>query len=119
MSVDPKSTYYDHGGIETIKIIKAKLTREQFRGYLLGSCIKYACRLNFKGQSERDAEKIHIYSGMLGGEMEDKRKQPGRRVTLRDRRDHGYSSYIKVRLPDRRVANRRQGPRRDKTRKEG
>ena len=46
--------------------------------------------------------------------MKNKRKQPGRRVTLRDRRDHGYSSYISVRLPDRRVANRRQGPRRGK-----
>ena len=110
MSVDPKSTYYDIG-IETIKIIKAKLTKEQFKGYLLGNLIKYPCRLNFKGQSERDAEKIRFYSGMLEDEMEDKRKQPGRRVTLRDRRDY---SYIKVRLPDRRVANRRQGPRRGK-----
>uniref|UniRef100_A0A6M3JTU4 Uncharacterized protein n=1 Tax=viral metagenome TaxID=1070528 RepID=A0A6M3JTU4_9ZZZZ len=50
--------------------------------------------------------------------MENKRKHPGRRVTIRDRRDHGYSSYIKVRLPDRRVVNRREGQRRDKTRKE-
>ena len=114
MSVDPKSTYYDRGGIETIKIIKAKLTREQFKGYLLGNCIKYSCRLNFKDLPERDAQKIRIYSGMMEDEMEDKRKQPGRRVTIRDRRDHGYSSYISVRLPDRRVANRRQGPRRGK-----
>ena len=114
MSVDPKSTYYDIGGIETIKIIKAKLTREQFKGYLLGNCIKYSCRLNFKDLPERDAQKIRIYSGMMEDEMEDKRKTPGRRVTIRDRRDHGYSSYIKVRLPDRRAINRRQGPRRGK-----
>jgi len=30
MSVDPESSYYDAGEIETIDIIKAKLTPEQF-----------------------------------------------------------------------------------------
>ena len=114
MSVDPKSTYYDAGGIQTIDIIRAKLTKEQFKGYLIGNCLKYLCRINFKGIAERDAEKTTTYSGMLGGEMQDKRKTPGRRVTIRDRRDHGYSSYIKVHLPDRRVVNRREGPRRGK-----
>lgn len=65
MSVDEKSTYYDQGGIETIEIIKAKLTPEQFRGYLLGNIIKYSCRRNFKGQAERDDEKIACYATML------------------------------------------------------
>jgi hypothetical protein len=65
MSVDEKSTYYDSGGIEVIEIIKAKLTPEQFKGYLLGNIIKYSCRLNWKGVPERDAEKITIYSKML------------------------------------------------------
>ena len=32
MSVDDKSTYYDEGGIETIAIIRAKLTQEQYAG---------------------------------------------------------------------------------------
>lgn len=61
MSVDPKSSYYDQGGIETLKIIEAKLTPEQFEGYLLGNIIKYACRYNWKGAAERDAEKIKTY----------------------------------------------------------
>ena len=65
MSVDEKSTYYDQGGIETIEIIKAKLTQDQFRGYLLGNIIKYSCRRNFKGQAGRDDEKIACYATML------------------------------------------------------
>ena len=34
MSKDTKSNYYDAGGIETLEIIKAKLTPEEYRGYL-------------------------------------------------------------------------------------
>lgn len=62
MSKDKKSNYYDAGEIETIDVIKAKLTSEQYTGYLLGNAIKYACRLNFKGCSARDAEKMANYS---------------------------------------------------------
>lgn len=65
MSVDPKSTYYDAGGIETIRIIRAKLTTEQFRGWLLGNIIKYSCRANHKGSFDRDIEKVDVYSDML------------------------------------------------------
>ena len=65
MSIDEKSSYYDAGGIETISIIKAKLTKEQFEGYLLGNVIKYSCRFNHKGCPERDAEKIANYSKIL------------------------------------------------------
>jgi hypothetical protein len=65
MAVDGKSTYYDAGDIETINIIKAKLTPAQYQGYLLGNIIKYACRLNYKGSPERDAEKIKHYIEML------------------------------------------------------
>lgn len=62
---DPKSRYYDAGGIETIDIIKAKLTPEQYEGYLLGNVLKYSCRMNFKGQEDRDKEKVDIYSKLL------------------------------------------------------
>lgn len=65
MSKDPKSTYYDAGGIETLDVIKAKLTTEQYQGYLLGNVIKYSCRLNFKGAPGRDAEKCAVYSKEL------------------------------------------------------
>lgn len=65
MAIDKKSSYYDQGGIETIKIIKAKLTPEQYQGYLLGNIIKYSTRLNWKGSPERDAEKLVVYSKQL------------------------------------------------------
>ena len=69
MSVDPKSTYYDVGEIETIDIIKAKSHSYQFVGYLICNIIKYACRLNWKGQMLRDTEKIIIYATMLKEEL--------------------------------------------------
>lgn len=64
-TIDPNSRYYDAGGIETIDIIKAKLTPEQLKGYLLGNVIKYSSRLNFKGSAVRDAEKLNFYSTWL------------------------------------------------------
>ena len=64
-AVDPKSNYYDVGGIDTIDILKAKLTPEQFKGFLLGNLIKYSTRANFKDQFNRDVEKVNIYSNML------------------------------------------------------
>lgn len=62
---DPKSRYYDAGGIETLDIIKAKLTPEQFKGWLLGNCIKYSCRANHKEDFNRDIEKTSFYSRVL------------------------------------------------------
>lgn len=62
---DPKARYYDQGGIETLDIIKAKLTPDQYKGFLIGNVIKYACRVNFKNQSKRDAEKIKFYGTEL------------------------------------------------------
>jgi len=65
MSKDNKSTYYDQGGIEVLDVIKAKLTPEQYEGYLLGNAIKYALRANWKGSKERDLEKLGNYAGWL------------------------------------------------------
>lgn len=65
MSRDDKSCYYDEGGIETLDIIKAKLTPEQYKGFLLGNAIKYSCRMNFKGTAQRDAEKAANYMAWL------------------------------------------------------
>lgn len=62
---DQKSRYYDVGGIETLDVIKAKLTQEQFKGFLMGNVLKYSCRLNHKGCADRDAEKIAYYSKWL------------------------------------------------------
>ena len=66
MSKDKKSNYYDAGGIETLEIIKAKLTEEQYTGYLMGNAIKYLCRANWKTTDPgRDLEKAAYYSGWL------------------------------------------------------
>jgi len=65
MSIDPNSDYYDYGGFETIEIIRAKLTHEQFIGYLLGNILKYGCRFNSKGDPVRDQEKLGNYQRLL------------------------------------------------------
>lgn len=62
---DPGSRHYDSGGIETLDIIKAKLTPEQFKGYCLGNMIKYSCRANWKGAFARDIQKAGYYAAFL------------------------------------------------------
>jgi hypothetical protein len=57
--------HYKVGGIETIDYIKAKLTPEEYRGYLKGSVLKYASRLGYKGDAVVDAGKINWYSTEL------------------------------------------------------
>lgn len=61
MSKDELSTYYDIGGIEVFDIIQAKLTVEQFKGFLLGNSLKYLLRCNWKGNIQRDLEKGNNY----------------------------------------------------------
>ncbi|ROS05731.1 uncharacterized protein DUF3310 [Sinobacterium caligoides] len=58
-------SHYDAGGIKTICILKAKLTPEQYEGFLLGNIIKYSSRINHKGQFDSDARKIGVYTKML------------------------------------------------------
>ena len=66
MAKDDKSTHYDAGGVEVLDVIKAKLTPEQYQGYLLGNTIKYVLRANFKGTFGRDMEKAANYAKWLG-----------------------------------------------------
>ena len=66
MSYDPESSYYDYGGIETIEIIRAKLTAEQFEGFCLGNALKYVSRANHKHESKkRDIQKAINYLNMI------------------------------------------------------
>jgi hypothetical protein len=55
--------HYMQGGIETIDFIEAKLTPEEFRGYLRGNLLKYASRMGAKG--EDDAGKAAWYAKRL------------------------------------------------------
>ena len=66
MSRDDKSSYYDAGGIEVFDIIKAKLTAEQWQGWLLGNVLKYSARMMHKHESpKRDVEKAMMYLKVL------------------------------------------------------
>lgn len=62
---DHKSIDYSVGGIECLDVIKAKLTPDQYRGFLLGNIIKYACRANNKGSFSRDMEKVRFYAAAI------------------------------------------------------
>jgi len=75
---DEKSGYYDQGGIEVQDVIKAKLTPEQYEGWLLGNVMKYALRCNWKGSKARDQEKIANYSAWLRDEVADDFTPPER-----------------------------------------
>lgn len=75
MALDEQSSYYDAGGIEVFKIIKAKLTLEQWRGFLLGNVLKYASRMNHKGCAERDVQKCHTYVTLLKETFKEERER--------------------------------------------
>ena len=57
--------HYTHGGIETITYIRAKLSPEEYVGYLRGNIMKYTSRIGLKGESAQDAGKIEWYSKEL------------------------------------------------------
>ncbi len=56
--------HYKTGGIETIDYIEAKLTGEQFKGYLVGNVIKYLSRFEHKA-GEEDLQKARWYLNRL------------------------------------------------------
>lgn len=56
--------HYKLGGIETIDYIKAKTSKEQFQGYLIGNVIKYISRFENKNGVE-DLEKAKWYLDKL------------------------------------------------------
>jgi hypothetical protein len=57
--------HYKVGGIETIDFIKAKLTKEEYIGYLRGNVLKYASRLGAKNNAPEDAGKMTWYAKQL------------------------------------------------------
>jgi len=58
---------------ETIKVLKAWLSPEEFRGFLMGNCIKYQSRLGKKGSRAEDAGKAAFYATALA-EFEEERR---------------------------------------------
>ena len=57
--------HYKAGGIETIAFIKAKLTPEEYAGYLKGNVIKYVSRASYKGAELVDLQKATWYINEL------------------------------------------------------
>lgn len=63
--------HYTSGGIETIDYMKAKLTPDEFIGYLRGNIIKYVSRIGMKGNALEDAGKIEWYSRALNSYLKE------------------------------------------------
>ena len=68
-SIDPDMVnspdHYTHNGIEAIDVIEAKLTGEQYEGYLQGSTMKYLLRSNYKSKRNEDLKKAQWYLNAL------------------------------------------------------
>ena len=68
-SIDPDMVnnpdHYTHNGIEAINVIEAKLTDEQYQGYLQGSVMKYLLRSNYKSKRNEDLKKAQWYLNTL------------------------------------------------------
>lgn len=54
-------SHYNHGGVETIQIIRMILSEEEYRGYLKGNILKYRERAQHKGNAEEDYAKARWY----------------------------------------------------------
>lgn len=65
--------HYTQGGIECIDYLKAKLTPEQFEGYLKGNTLKYISRCEIKGNKLTDLRKAQWYLDKLISEFEDQK----------------------------------------------
>lgn len=58
-------SHYMSGGIECIDYLEAKLSYEQFEGFLLGNVIKYMSRSQHKGKKNQDYQKAQWYNNRL------------------------------------------------------
>ena len=64
--------HYTQGGIETIEYIKAKLTPEEFKGYLKGNIIKYTSRAGLKDEVAQEFKKAQWYIQRMIDELDSK-----------------------------------------------
>ncbi len=61
--------HYKKDGIDTIDLIKSRLTPEEYKGFLLGNMYKYLERHKEKGGIE-DIEKMKVYAYWYQNEIE-------------------------------------------------
>ena len=63
--------HYCSGNIEVIKIMEAKLTPEEYKGYLKANCMKYLFRFEYK-DGVKDLKKLLWYCNELIRKLEEK-----------------------------------------------
>lgn len=63
--------HYKVGGIETIDYMKAKSTKEEFRGHLRLTTLKYLSRLGHKDDGLQELKKAAWYLNRLIKDLED------------------------------------------------
>lgn len=54
-------SHYTQGGLEVIDILRAKLSPEEFQGFLRGNVLKYVLRSSHKGREQEDLNKADWY----------------------------------------------------------
>lgn len=57
--------HYNQGGIECIEAIEASMSREEYKGYLKGSVLKYVWRYQHKGKPVEDLRKANWFLDRL------------------------------------------------------
>jgi hypothetical protein len=73
--------HYQKGGVECIEAIEASMSKEAFKGFLKGNCIKYIYRYENKNGAE-DLKKAEWYLLRLIALREDEETMA--KVTIRD-----------------------------------
>ena len=62
--------HYTTGGIETVDVIRAKMSSDRFQGYLMGNVLKYLLRCEYKNKRVEDIKKAQFYLNALVEEMD-------------------------------------------------
>jgi hypothetical protein len=62
--------HYTTGGIETLDVIRAKMSSDRFQGYLMGNVLKYLLRCEYKEKRIEDIKKAQFYLNALVEEMD-------------------------------------------------
>jgi hypothetical protein len=57
--------YYEKSSMQPLEVMQRIMTPEQFKGFLLGNCIKYRMRCDNKGQHDSDLYKARQYAYWL------------------------------------------------------
>ena len=60
-----KPKHYNFGKVECIEAIEESMTKEAFKGYLKGNCLKYLWRMDYKGKDLEDLENSIWYLNRL------------------------------------------------------